>query len=57
MDIVKIIIIVYIAQVLISSIINLISDTRIPINLLDFLKLTWLPYVLLNLKEIKRIKL
>lgn len=36
---------IYLAQMFICSLIHIINNTRIPAGLVDFLKLTFLPYV------------
>ena len=42
----------YLANIVISGIINIFNTTRIPNNGWDFIKLTFLPYVLFHLKDI-----
>jgi hypothetical protein len=48
-----IIIFIYLIQSLICSITHICNNTRDPKGFIDFLKLTFLPYVLFNLKNIK----
>ncbi len=45
--------VLYLFQVWICAIINLINGTRFPISVFDFIKLTFLPYVIINLNKIK----
>lgn len=47
------IILLYIIQMLICATINVIVATRIPKNFVDFLKLTFLPWLLIHLKEVR----
>ena len=53
LEILDIMVSVYIAQGGIACIINYINGTRSTNGFWDFLKLIFLPYVLLNLKSIK----
>lgn len=46
-------IILYVIQVIISVSINVFNNTRQPRCFCDFLKLTFLPYVIVNLKKIQ----
>ena len=50
-----IVIILWVIQFFITASINDKNDTRWPNDLEDWIKLTWLPYVLNNLNHIKRI--
>lgn len=43
----------YLSQAIICAIINIVITTRIPISFWDFIKLTFLPYLLLHLKEVR----
>lgn len=45
--------VIYVAQALICSIINMSNSTRIPRGMLDFIKLTTLPYLIFNLKKVR----
>ena len=47
------IVMIYGVQALICAIINAINANRIPRNFFDLLKLTFLPWLLLHLKEAK----
>ena len=53
MKILDIIISIFLAQAIIASIINYINGTRRSCGFWDFLRLIFLPYVLLNLKSIR----
>jgi hypothetical protein len=44
---------IYILNIYICAAINVVNQTREPRSFMDFLKLAFLPYVLLNLKKIK----
>ena len=46
MNILLNIIIIYTTQMLICTIIHIINATRVPTSIFDFLKLTFLPYVI-----------
>ena len=48
-----IILIIYFGQIFVSCIINTFNNTRTPLNFKDFLKLTPLPWLLLNLKKVQ----
>ena len=45
---------VYFLNVCLASYINEINGTRSPENVLDLIKLTFLPYLLFNLKKVRR---
>ena len=47
------IIFLYAAQAYICGIINLINYSRFPRSIVDFLKLTFLPYLVFNLKKVR----
>jgi hypothetical protein len=47
------IVIIYVVQALICAMINVVNANRIPRNFFDLLKLTFLPWLLLHLKEAK----
>jgi len=51
--ILAIILLLYLAQALICAFINAINVTRIPINFKDLVKLTFLPWLLRNIKKVK----
>jgi len=53
MKIPEIIISIFLAQAIIASIINYINGTRSTKGFWDFLRLIFLPYVLLNIKSIR----
>lgn len=46
-------IVIYILQLLVCTVIHISILTRIPKGPIDFLKLTFLPYVLYNIKNLK----
>lgn len=52
-DIIFIMFGVYLLNIVICAFINSHNSTRLPRDLVDFLKLTFLPYVLFNLEKIK----
>ena len=41
-------------QTFICYVIHIYNKSKIPKNYIEFLKLSWLPYVLMNIKEIKK---
>jgi hypothetical protein len=47
----------YLVQAVICAIINILVATRIPRSGIDFLRLTFLPWLLLHLDEVKLKKL
>lgn len=53
MSIIEISIVIYLASMAIAAFINMLNTTRIPRSWWDVIKLTFLPYVLWNLKKIK----
>ena len=48
------ILMIYLIQAAICALINAINSTRLPRSVTDFIKLIFLPYVLLNLKKIRK---
>ena len=44
---------VYLVQMMVSAFVNVINDTRMPLNIFDFIKKTFLPWLLFNLKKVK----
>jgi len=47
------IVMIYLVQAIVCAIINAVNANRIPRNFFDLLKLTFLPWLLLHLKEAK----
>lgn len=47
------IILIYGIQIIICATIHIILSTKIPVSTFDFLKLTFLPYILWNWKKFK----
>lgn len=48
------ILLIYYVQFLICAVINMLSPNRIPKDIKDFFKMTFLPWLLLNLKNVKQ---
>lgn len=51
--IIMIVLMVYLANMLICAIINVVNYTRTPNSFKDFCKLTFLPWLILNLKKVR----
>lgn len=49
-----IILLIYWVQFMICAVINLAANNRKPKSIIDFLKMTFLPWLLLNLKNVKQ---
>ena len=47
------VVLVYVAQIVIACFFNASNDTRIARNFKDFVKLTFLPYIIIKRKDIK----
>jgi len=52
-EIIEVILLAYLINLFICGIINMFNLTRIPNSFKDFIKLTFLPYLLAHLKEVK----
>lgn len=48
------ILLIYSVQFLICAVINMLTPNRVPKGIIDFLKMTFLPWLLLNLKNVKQ---
>ena len=48
-----IILLIYWAQFIICAVINATTPNRVPKGIIDFIKMTFLPWLLLNLKNVK----
>ena len=52
-DYIIILFLVYLFQMGIAALVNMFNLTRVPTSFYDFIKLTFLLYVILNIKKIK----